>query len=136
MNAVTFIGTIDKLYVFFSSSSHRWETFKGLVTGKIAKRICETRWISRHDAVYGCMVTFGSNISGLEQLRDGNAESNDTTSDSQTLLNSIMVYNFTAYFFLEASTYKNQRHAKVPPNCWLKLDVCASKLGDQGAYRR
>jgi hypothetical protein len=51
VNGITFFGTLDRLFAYFSGSTHRWEIFKQHVPGKTVKRTCETRWSSRHDAV-------------------------------------------------------------------------------------
>ena len=46
----TFFGTIQSLYVFFSSSTARWEILKNCVN-RTLKRYSDTRWASRHLAV-------------------------------------------------------------------------------------
>ena len=42
---VTFFGIMDRIFVFFSSSTSRWEVLKSKVK-KTVKRHCETRWSS------------------------------------------------------------------------------------------
>ena len=50
VHSVTFFGTLDRLFSFFSASTHRWDSFIQ-VTGLSIKRAVETRWSSRADAV-------------------------------------------------------------------------------------
>jgi len=40
-NSVTFFGTVERLYAFFSASTHRWEILKADVP-RTVKRIVET----------------------------------------------------------------------------------------------
>ncbi|KAL1447902.1 hypothetical protein MTO96_044187 [Rhipicephalus appendiculatus] len=47
---MTFFGTIEALYVFFSRSTHRWEKLKHAVP-VVVKSESETRWSSRVEAV-------------------------------------------------------------------------------------
>ena len=58
VNAVTFVGFVEKLYVFFSASTHRWNILKTVLGAldtderqHLPKRLCDTRWSSRSDAL-------------------------------------------------------------------------------------
>lgn len=42
VNSVTFFGTLERVFVFFSSSTHRWDVLT-TVTKKVVKRLIETR---------------------------------------------------------------------------------------------
>ena len=46
---VTFFGTIEKIYTFFSASTLWWEELKNVLP-LVVKRECETRWNSRAEA--------------------------------------------------------------------------------------
>ena len=53
VEAVTFFGVVQKLYVFLSSSTSRWnvlmEKLKTTAThGSVPKRLIETRWSAQH----------------------------------------------------------------------------------------
>ena len=50
VHSVTFFGTLDRLFSFFSASTHRWDVLIQL-TGISIKRTVDTRWSSRADAV-------------------------------------------------------------------------------------
>ena len=54
VQAVTFFGVVQKLYVFLSSSTSRWNVLmEKLKTtdGSVPKRLSETRWSARADAL-------------------------------------------------------------------------------------
>ena len=61
VNSVTFLGCVERLFVFFSSSTHRWEVLTSL-TGQSVKRITEARWSARGEAVSVVKKTFLKNI--------------------------------------------------------------------------
>jgi hypothetical protein len=46
-----FFGVIQALYVFFSSSSKRWQVLLQFVPNLTLKPLSETRWESRIDAI-------------------------------------------------------------------------------------
>ena len=46
---VTFFGTLESMYTFFSSSTHRWEVLK--YYSGFFKRFCKTRWSAEQGAV-------------------------------------------------------------------------------------
>lgn len=130
VNATTFFGTLNRLFVFFSSSTHRWEIMKEHVPRKTVKRECETRWSSRYDAVDAVASSFECIIAALEQLRDGVNETADTRSDANILLSCLMSYTFIAYLTFWHQILKEVNDAQVflqKPG--LGLDDCATKLG-------
>ena len=45
---------------------------------KSVKRVCETRWSSKHDAVDAVASCTEGFIESLEELRDGDSETADT----------------------------------------------------------
>ena len=53
LEAPSFFNVIRELYVFFSSSTHRWNILKNCCKTNhlTVKRICDTRWSARSDAV-------------------------------------------------------------------------------------
>ena len=96
VNAVTFFGTIEKLYILFSASTHRWSIRMSHVS-KSVKRVCETRWSSKHDAVDAVASNTEGFVESLEELRDGDSESAETKGDAGNLLVNIMSYSFFSY---------------------------------------
>ncbi|XP_067135095.1 zinc finger MYM-type protein 1-like [Centruroides vittatus] len=53
MEMTTFFNIVQELYVFFSSSTHRWNALQKFCKSKhlSIKPICDTRWSARSDAV-------------------------------------------------------------------------------------
>lgn len=49
-SCVTFFGTLERLYVFFSGSTHRWDILLANVQVTV-KRLAETRWSAHYEAV-------------------------------------------------------------------------------------
>ena len=127
--ATTFFGTLDRLFVFFSSSTHRWEVFKQYFPGKTVKRTCETRWSSRHDAVDAVKLGFESIVGALEQLRDGGHETANTRSEADIMLSCIMSYTFLAYLAFWKPVLKEINDVQIfLQTSGLGLDCCATKL--------
>lgn len=89
---VTFFGTLEKVFTFFSSSTSRWEVLKSFVS-RTVKRQCDTRWSARHDAVQVIYEDYDNIIASLEHLHEGEF-SRDTKSDAGSLLNSIQQFTF------------------------------------------
>ncbi|CAH2284490.1 zinc finger MYM-type 1-like [Pelobates cultripes] len=75
--SVTFFGTVEKVYSFFSSSTHRWDILKKHVPIRV-KRLCNTRWSSTHEAVCVLAEHTEKIIDALEALRDGPEETSET----------------------------------------------------------
>ncbi|XP_055869091.1 uncharacterized protein LOC129923188 [Biomphalaria glabrata] len=64
---VTFFGTVEKIYVFFSASTVRLEKMKELLGIKL-KRECPTRWSARQDAVNAIHEQFDGFLQLLDNL--------------------------------------------------------------------
>ena len=85
---VTFFGTIEKIYTFFSALTLQWkELIKALPI--VVKRECETRWSSRAEAVKAVCTGLGELVGLLEKLSDDANMTHDTRSDAQILLTSM-----------------------------------------------
>ncbi|KAJ1144416.1 hypothetical protein NDU88_010715 [Pleurodeles waltl] len=94
--SVTFFGTVEKVYAFFSSSTHRWDILKKHVPIRV-KRSCNTRWSSKHEAVCVLAEHTEKIIDALEALRDGPEETSETRGDAGSLLVCIMTYVFFSF---------------------------------------
>jgi hypothetical protein len=90
---VTFFGTIERIFTFFASSTHRWEVMKQHVELAI-KRDCDTRWSSKCDAVEAVCMQIDSVVDALEHLQDNACENADIRPDAGILLRSILTFNF------------------------------------------
>jgi hypothetical protein len=127
-SSVTFFGTVERLYVFFSGSTIRWKVFKESVP-KTVKRVCETRWSSSHDAV-DAIASYPQNIiTALETLRDDPVQTLDTRGDAGTLLASISKYAFIVFLFFWSDVLKEiDETQKYLQTCGLSLDCAATKV--------
>ena len=98
VHSVTFFGTLDKLFSFFSASTHRWDVLIQ-VTGLSIKRAVETRWSSRADAVNVVMKKLSEIVIALEQLTE-EGENATTRSDASLILNSVLSFPFLMFLNL------------------------------------
>ncbi|KAJ1113301.1 hypothetical protein NDU88_001553 [Pleurodeles waltl] len=126
--SVTFFGTVEKVYAFFSSSTHRWDILKKHVPIRV-KQSCNTRWSSKHEAV--CVLAeHTEKIKGaLEALRDGPEETSETRGDAGSLLVCIMTYVFFSFlhFWNPELTEVNDTQIYLQQE-GLALDQCVQKL--------
>ncbi|XP_055899203.1 uncharacterized protein LOC129928572 [Biomphalaria glabrata] len=90
---VTFFGTVEKIYVFFSASTVRWEKMKELL-GITLKRECPTRWSARQDAVNAIHEQFDGFLQLLENLYEDGTQTSETQNDAYSLLQNLMSFNF------------------------------------------
>ena len=98
VNSITFFGTLERVYTFFSSSTHRWDVLKSHVPTKV-KRIIETRWSARYDAVNAIRSHFAEVFESLEKLT-GAEENADTRSSAGIMMHSITTFPFLCYLGL------------------------------------
>ena len=91
---VTFFGIMNKIFVFFSSSTTRWEVPKSKVK-KTVKKHCETRWSSYYNAVEVIQENFDEITSCLEHFKSGKFSS-ETKSDAYLLLLSLQQFTFVS----------------------------------------
>jgi len=107
-NAVSFFGTVEKLYVFLSSSTHRRDILHKHGSATNVKRMCETRWSSRHDAVETVALHLDRIIDALEELRDGDAETVQTRGVAGVILTAILSYSlYHIYIFVDPHITRN-----------------------------
>jgi hypothetical protein len=97
VNSITFFGMVERVYTFFSSSTHRWNVLMSDLP-KTVKRVVDTRWSARKDAVEVIHSHFDKVIDALESLTEP-AENADTREDANIILTSLS--NFTFLCFLE-----------------------------------
>ncbi|XP_065642856.1 uncharacterized protein LOC136074463 [Hydra vulgaris] len=100
--AVTFFGTLEKLFVFFSSSTHRWEVLKEYVKITV-KNHSDTRWNSKVAAVTSISTQLEEVLVALEMLRDSSRETLDSRGDAGFFFFAIQRVEFVAllYFWSE-----------------------------------
>ncbi|XP_065077070.1 52 kDa repressor of the inhibitor of the protein kinase-like [Ochlerotatus camptorhynchus] len=90
---VTFFGTIQALYVFFSSSTQRWEKLK-IAVPKVVKSESTTRWSARVEAVKPINNHLDEILQVLQAMIDGATETTDTRSEARQLYNRMLTPEF------------------------------------------
>ena len=98
VGSVTFFGTLDWLFSFFSASTHRWDILIQ-VTSLSTKRAVETRWSSRADTVNVVMKKLLEVVIALEQLME-ERENAITRSDASLILDSVLSFPFLLFLGL------------------------------------
>jgi hypothetical protein len=91
---VTFFGTLDRLYNFFSSSTIRWELL--LRMNVRVKRTCPARWSARHDAAEAISKNFPQIVDALETMTE-EPYNKETRADAIQLLKTIATFEFVAF---------------------------------------
>ncbi|XP_018495217.1 uncharacterized protein LOC100901689 [Galendromus occidentalis] len=97
VRSVSFFGVIEKLFCFFSSSTHRWSALTA-VAGSL-KRLIETRWSARGDAVGSVKKHYLGIISVLEKLTT-EVENAATRGDAAVLLGALQTHHFLVFLNL------------------------------------
>ncbi|XP_066941102.1 zinc finger MYM-type protein 1-like [Macrobrachium rosenbergii] len=91
---VTFFGTVQAVYVFFSRSIYRWERLKKNLPISV-KAESETRWSARADAVRPIHENVGDLVQLLETI-GSHLNKTDTRSEATQLLSRILTFDFFA----------------------------------------
>ncbi|XP_068240913.1 uncharacterized protein [Palaemon carinicauda] len=91
LEATTFFGLIQKLYVFFSASTHRWDVLKRHVQSLTVKPLSETRWESRIDALKPIHYQIGDIYDALTEMATDStllvSSGNSTRAEAKALVN-------------------------------------------------
>ncbi|KAK5642823.1 hypothetical protein RI129_008990 [Pyrocoelia pectoralis] len=95
-SSVTCFSTLEKLYSFFSVSTHRWEILIQKV-GKTLKRLSDTRWSAHHASVKAVRQNVEQLVLTLEEMCDPSKENLDTRSAASVLLPAICDFTFLCY---------------------------------------
>lgn len=72
--ALHFFNTVQAIFVFFSSSAPRWSTLafaedvSSKIKQKVLKKVCPTRWESRHESIYALKVRFKDVLKSLSNI--------------------------------------------------------------------
>jgi len=97
-NSVTFFGTIERVFTFFSSSTHRWDILKQYVPQTV-KRVVETRWSAKYEAVNAISSHYKNLIDALDKLTEPH-ENSDTRGDAGVVVTSVTTFPFVSYLNL------------------------------------
>ena len=98
VSSTTFFRTVERVYSFFSSSTHRWDIMNAHIP-KVLKRIVETRWSARNDAVQVIHSHFDNVIDPLEQLT-GIEENSYSRGDANIVIASLTTFPLLCYLGL------------------------------------
>ena len=90
---VTFFGTLDFLYAFFSRSTQRWEQLKNAVP-LVVKSDSETRWSAKAHAVKPVSKYVDKIILVLQNLASDESKTTDTRSDAEQLCKRVLTFEF------------------------------------------
>ena len=92
------------MYVYFSSSTHRWVVFTRHQATLTVKPISETRWESRIDAIKPLRYELGKIYDALLEIADDTSltgsSGNTAHSDAKALANSISKFKFVVSMVL------------------------------------
>ena len=94
-SCVTSVGSLERVYSFFSVSLHQWEVMTENM-GLTVKRHSQTRWSAHHDAVKPMKANFEKLTSALEALCNPK-ENIDTRGSSQIFLSAVRDFSFLSY---------------------------------------
>nr|XP_033788702.1 zinc finger MYM-type protein 1-like [Geotrypetes seraphini] len=125
-SCVTFFGALEKVYSFFSVSTHRWEMLQNV--GITVKRLSQTRWSAHYKAVHAIKTNFEKLMSTLEALCDSK-ENVDTRGSAQILLSAVCDFSFLCYLFFWCEVlhevYQTQKYLQT---AGISLEQCIVKL--------
>lgn len=91
---VAFFNNIQKLYVFFSASTHRWAVLKKHVTSLTLKPLSETRWEARIDAIRPLRYFIKEVCDALFEVADDNSFDRIARHEAESLANNICQFKF------------------------------------------
>lgn len=96
---ITFFGTVEQVYVFFSASTIRWKKMTERLNVTV-KRESDTRWSARESAVRVIAQSYNEIIEILQEMHEDPLESADTREKAGTLLNNLLTFTFVCFVFL------------------------------------
>ncbi|XP_025422923.1 zinc finger MYM-type protein 1-like [Sipha flava] len=86
--AATFFGLMQNIYVFFSSSSHRWDILNNMGSkSHTLKALSNTRWSSRDSACLSLNENWSAVVATLTYIMDDHTENNITRNEAKGLIN-------------------------------------------------
>ncbi|KAF0685712.1 zinc finger MYM-type protein 1-like, partial [Aphis craccivora] len=93
-DAISFFDTIQKVYVFFSASTIRWQVLLKYITNLTLKPLSETRWESRIDALKPFRHHIGDIYDALFDIVDTNNLDAMTKYEAECLCKHIKNFKF------------------------------------------
>ena len=110
---VSFFGTINSLYNFFSRSTQRLKKLKDVVP-LVLKAEAETRWSSKTEAVKPIELYLEKIVLLLENMIEDDSQTINTQKDGQQILNRILTYDlgFGKGYLYQLIEFKNDYRIK------------------------
>ena len=123
----TFFAVVERIYSFFSASTHRWEVLPKYVPN-VVKRVIDTRWSAHYEAVKALQQCFVDLVGALNELCDQN-ENIDTRGQARGILDENQRFSFVSFlqFWLEVlrESYDTQKYLQRKG---LSLEDCTHKM--------
>ena len=88
----TFFAVVERIYSFFSASTHRWEVLLKYVPN-VVKRVIDTRWSAHYEVVKALQQCF---VDVDHKLCDQN-ENIDTRGQARGILDAIQRFSFVSF---------------------------------------
>ena len=92
-DAMTFFGTLQRIYTIFASLTKRWTVFKKHVKGLSVKPLSETRWECRMDSVKAVRYQATGVCDALEELAECTDDAQGK-SEAESLVSQMRSYKF------------------------------------------
>ncbi|XP_053569321.1 LOW QUALITY PROTEIN: zinc finger MYM-type protein 1-like [Bombina bombina] len=126
-SCVTFFGTLQTMFSFFSASTHRWDVLIDH-TGMSVKRLSTTRWSAHHAAVKPVKEKFDKFVEAIGDLCDPD-ENLETRGAAQVLLNALSDFTFLCYLYFWSDVLQEVNDAQqYLQTKGLSLDKVVTKL--------
>lgn len=124
---MTFFGTLESLYVFYSASTHRWTILLENV-GVTVKRLSDTRWSAHYEAVKPVFQCFKKIIDATEELSDS-SETLETRGAALTLLPALCDFSFLCFLYLWNTVLEEVNQAqKYLQILGVSFEMCITKI--------
>ncbi|XP_004205865.3 uncharacterized protein LOC101239811 [Hydra vulgaris] len=92
-DAITFFGTLQRIYTLFALSTKRWTVFKKHVKGLSVKPLSETRWECRMESVKAVRFQAAEVCNALEELAKSTNDAQGK-SEAESLVSQMTNYRF------------------------------------------
>ena len=99
--AVLFFGTVAEIYRLFAASPCRWEVMKGKLSkkGLVVKKLLDTRWSARHDAIKATIKSEGAIKDALEELASDEEQTQTTRHEAGSISEKIDSLELLLWFY-------------------------------------
>eukprot|EP00795_Rhopilema_esculentum_P009747 gene9747-18255_t len=96
LQAVSFFSTVQEVYTFLAASTHRWNTMQSKLSKRelVVKKICDTRWSARHDAIRALVLAPRSMKETLDEIALDEDQTLSTRNDATSLSEKLESFEF------------------------------------------